>query len=85
MKRSGLILAMPFFNESLPKYQQFAPAFAEAIVNIGKRERTMGFEPSEPQYVIGEEMRKMLPEFEKTLKPLTQYNPVQSLTLSSTS
>lgn len=74
-----------FFNESLPKYQQFAPAFAEAIVNIGKRERTMGFEPSEPQYVIGEEMRKMLPEFEKTLKPLTQYNPVQSLTLSSTS
>lgn len=68
-----------FFNESLPKYQRFAPAFAEAVVNIGKRERAMGFEPSEPQYVIGDEMKRMLPEFEKTLKPLTKDNPIQNL------
>lgn len=68
-----------FFNESLPKYRRFAPAFEEAIVSIAKREKLMGFEPSEPQYVIGDEMKKMLPEFEKNLKPLTQFNPAQSL------
>nr|WP_315043178.1 C13 family peptidase [uncultured Moraxella sp.] len=64
-----------FFAESLPKFRRFQPAFEEAIVNIGKRERLMGFEPSEPQFVIGEQMKRMLSEFEKNLKPLAQDNP----------
>lgn len=71
-----------FFNESLPKYRRFSPAFEEAIINIGKREKMMGFEPSEPQYVIGDEMKKMLPEFEKMLKPVAQSNPVNFIPFS---
>ncbi|MFW2178383.1 MULTISPECIES: C13 family peptidase [unclassified Moraxella] len=59
-----------FFAESLPKLKRFLPAFEEAKKSIAGREKMMGFEPSEPQFVIGEQMQKMLPEFEKTLKPI---------------
>lgn len=67
-----------FFAESLPKFKRFKPAFDDAVINIAKREKRMGFEPSEPQFVIGNAMQKMLPEFEKNLKPLNQNNPVKT-------
>ncbi len=56
-----------FFAESLPKFRHFLPAFEDAKQSIAKRENRMGFEPSQPQLAIGEQMRLMLPEFEKSL------------------
>lgn len=56
-----------FFAESLPKIGHFLPAFDDAKKTIAKRESMMGFAPSEPQLVIGEQMQQMLPEFEKNL------------------
>lgn len=54
-----------FLAESLPKLKHFAPAFAEAKKSITKRENLMGFEPSQPQWVIGKDMQAKLPEFEQ--------------------
>lgn len=56
-----------FFGDSLPKFRHFLPAFEDAKKAIAKRERSMGFEPSEPQMVIGKDMAQRLPTFEKTL------------------
>lgn len=67
-----------FFNESLPKFRHFEPAYQEAVQSITKRERLKGFEPSEPQFVIGDEMKQKLPEFEKTLKPISSTEQLHS-------
>ena len=70
-----------FFAESLPKYRRFQSAFAAAKQRITAREKAMGFEPSEPQFVIGDTMKIALPDFEKTLTP----TPMPSTTASSPS
>lgn len=59
-----------FFAESLPKLRRFQPAFESASKRIAEREKMMGFEPSEPQLVMGEAIKARLPEFENSLKPL---------------
>lgn len=59
-----------FFAESLPKLRRFQPAFEAASKRIAEREKMMGFEPSEPQLVMGEAIKAILPEFENSLKPL---------------
>lgn len=59
-----------FFAESLPKLRRFQPAFEAASKRIAEREKMMGFEPSEPQLVMGEAIKTKLPEFENSLKPL---------------
>ncbi len=59
-----------FFAESLPKLRRFQPAFEAASKRIAEREKMMGFEPSEPQLVMGEAIKARLPEFENSLKPL---------------
>lgn len=70
-----------FFAESLPKNLNFAKAFNEAKVSIAKREQDMGFEPSEPQYVVGSEMQGALPSFEPTLfSPLLTANSATPMT-----
>lgn len=56
-----------FFAESLPKNLNFAKAFNEAKISIAKREQDMGFEPSDPQYVVGSEMQERLASFEQVL------------------
>lgn len=72
-----------FFKESLPKFRHFEPAYQDAVQTITKRERLKGFEPSEPQWVIGDEMKQKLSEFEKTLKPISTTEQLHSQTQSS--
>lgn len=56
-----------FFAESLRENTSFASAFKEATYKIQQRELYMGFEPSEPQMVIGSLMETALPAFERVL------------------
>jgi len=74
-----------FFAESLPKLRRFQPAFEAASKRIAEREKMMGFEPSEPQLVMGEAIKARLPEFENSLKPLPAVVIAPSTTASATS
>jgi hypothetical protein len=56
-----------FFAESLRKNTSFAAAFKDASLRIQERESMMGFEPSEPQMVVGSLMKTALPAFEQVL------------------
>ena len=56
-----------FFAEGLRNNTSFAAAFNEAKVRVGEREGFMGFEPSEPQMVVGNLMKTALPAFEQVL------------------
>jgi len=56
-----------FFAESLRENTSFAAAFKDASLRIQERERFMGFEPSEPQMVVGSLMKTALPAFEQVL------------------
>ena len=74
-----------FFAESLPKLRRFQPAFEAASKRIAAREKMMGFEPSEPQLVMGEAIKARLPEFENSLKPLPAVVIAPSTAASATS
>lgn len=74
-----------FFAESLPKLRRFQPAFEAASKRIAEREKMMGFEPSEPQLVMGEAIKAILPEFENSLKPLPAVVISPSTAASATS
>lgn len=74
-----------FFAESLPKLRRFQPAFEAASKRIAEREKMMGFEPSEPQLVMGEAIKARLPEFENSLKPLPAVVIAPTTTASATS
>lgn len=56
-----------FFAESLRENTSFAAAFKDASLRVQEREGFMGFEPSEPQMVIGSLMQTALPAFEQAL------------------
>ncbi|WII95695.1 C13 family peptidase [Moraxella haemolytica] len=56
-----------FFAESMREQTTLTGAFSQARRRIGEREALMGFEPSEPQMVMGAMMQIALPELEKTL------------------
>lgn len=56
-----------FFAESLRENTSFAAAFKDASLRVGEREGVMGFEPSEPQMVVGRLMETALPAFEQAL------------------
>ncbi|TXD96486.1 peptidase C13 family protein [Psychrobacter frigidicola] len=56
-----------FFAESLRENTSFAAAFKDASLRVSEREGFMGFEPSEPQMVIGSLMETALPAFEQVL------------------
>lgn len=58
-----------FIDQALRKEHGFFSAFDQARQNIFQRERSEGFETSNPQIWVGESMRQNLPEFEKTLFP----------------
>ena len=74
-----------FFAESLPKLRRFQPAFEAASKRIAEREKMMGFEPSEPQLVMGDAIKAILPEFENSLKPLPAVVIAPSTAASATS
>ena len=44
-------------------------AFNEASETVAKWENAQGFEPSEPQWVIGKNIEMMLPQLEQHLFP----------------
>lgn len=56
-----------FFAESLRENKSFETAFKAASLRIKEREGFMGFEPSEPQMVVGSLMETVLPAFERAL------------------
>ena len=56
-----------FFAESLRENTSFSDAFKDAAYRVQERELYMGFEPSEPQMVIGSLMETALPAFEQVL------------------
>jgi len=56
-----------FFAESLRENTSFSDAFKDAAYRVQERELYMGFEPSEPQMVIGSLMETALPAFEQAL------------------
>lgn len=56
-----------FFAESLRENTSFAAAFKDARRRVSQRESFMGFEPSDPQMVIGSLMETALPAFEQAL------------------
>lgn len=56
-----------FFAESLRENSSFESAFKDAAYRVQERELYMGFEPSEPQMVIGSLMETALPAFEQVL------------------
>ncbi len=56
-----------FFAESLRENNSFEAAFKDASLRVSEREGFMGFEPSEPQMVIGSLMQTALPAFEQVL------------------
>lgn len=68
-----------FFAESLRENTSFESAFKDARLRVTERESVMGFEPSEPQMVIGSLMETALPAFEQVLFDKTR-PPVASIT-----
>ena len=56
-----------FFAESMRDNTSFESAFKDARLRINEKESVMGFEPSDPQMVIGSLMQTALPAFEQVL------------------
>ena len=56
-----------FFAESLRNNNSLEAAFLDAKQYLAERESAMGFEPSEPQMVMGSLMKTALPAFEQDL------------------
>lgn len=75
-----------FFAESLRENTSFDAAFKVATQRIHERETAMGFEPSDPQMVVGKLMQTALPAFEQALfvkQPPSEAN-LQPMTQSIT-
>lgn len=70
-----------FFAESLRENTSFAAAFKDASLRVQEREDFMGFEPSEPQMVVGSLMETALPAFEQVL--FSQSRPALGMTNNS--
>lgn len=58
-----------FFDEALRREQSLWSAYASAREAIRAREAEQGYEPSDPQWWVGESMERELPALEKTLFP----------------
>lgn len=62
-----------FFDEAMREQSTFKSAFDQASTTVAKWEAAQGFLASEPQWVIGENMKLMLPQLEKKLFPQTSF------------
>ena len=60
-----------FFDEAMRENSSLQAAFEQAKATVAKWESAQGFEPSEPQWVIGKNMQLMLPQLEQRLFPQT--------------
>lgn len=58
-----------FFDEALRREYSLRAAFERAAASVAERESVEGYEPSKPQWEIGEDMQKELPLLEQGLFP----------------
>ncbi|OTG62916.1 C13 family peptidase [Acinetobacter silvestris] len=58
-----------FFDQAMREQKTIKAAFNQAAETVAKWESAQGFEPSEPQWVIGKNMELMLPQLEQHLFP----------------
>lgn len=58
-----------FFDQAMREKDSLKAAFDDAQQVVAQWESNQGFEPSEPQWVIGKNMELMLPQLEKSLFP----------------
>lgn len=66
-----------YFDDALKKSNSFIEAFVMAKSMVTEREKTKGYEPSNPQIVLGSAIEKKLREFEKQLSPVKQLSPIK--------
>ncbi|WP_017401667.1 C13 family peptidase, partial [Acinetobacter schindleri] len=72
-----------FFDEAMREQDSLKEAFTQASQTVAKWESAQGFEPSEPQWVIGKNMELMLPQLEQRLfPPATIASASQSVALA---
>ena len=72
-----------FFDEAMRENNSLKASFEQAKTTVAKWEAAQGFEPSEPQWVIGKNMELMLPQLEQRLFPpatTTSASPSVALT-----
>ena len=58
-----------FFDEAMRENSSLKASFEQAANTVAKWESAQGFEPSEPQWMIGKNMELMLPQLEQQLFP----------------
>ncbi|TCM60241.1 peptidase C13-like protein [Acinetobacter calcoaceticus] len=58
-----------FFDQAMREQGSLKDAFQQAADTVAKWESAQGFEPSEPQWVMGKNMQLMLPQLEQHLFP----------------
>lgn len=63
------------FDEAMREQHDFESAFLQAKETVARWETAQGFEPSEPQWVMGKNMQLMLPQLEQRLFPAKQAAP----------
>ena len=63
-----------FFDEAMRENNNLKDAFNQAYKTVSKWETAQGFKSSEPQWVMGENMKLMLPQLEKKLFPQPELN-----------
>lgn len=73
-----------FFDQAMREQSSLKASFDEAAATVAQWEHAQGFEPSEPQWVIGKNMALMLPQLEKRLFPQTQQVTKAALQNTST-
>ncbi len=72
-----------FFDQAMREQSSLKTAFEQARSTVATWENAQGFDPSEPQWVIGKNMELMLPQLEQRLFPATTANqPNLSLAIS---
>ncbi len=67
-----------FFDEAMREQKTLKSAFDQASKTVAKWESAQGFEPSEPQWVLGKNMELMLPQLEQSLFPQPQALPASN-------
>ena len=67
-----------FFDQAMRENNSLKKAFDQAAGTVAQWESAQGFEPSEPQWVIGKNMELMLPQLEQHLFPQTTPGAQQS-------
>lgn len=63
-----------FFDEAMRENSSLKAAFEQAQTTVKRWETAQGFEASEPQWSIGENMKLILPQFEQRLFPNNRIN-----------